>query len=256
MRKCWSHVFNPKVPTEFKRKREEIALAKAMEKKEAKKAERARKKRKRKAMKSKLSFQDDDDFVELEEDAAQKSQKGPSSSTSSSSLGKDPTIDTTFLPDKERDEKEKAIRLQLAAEWKEEQERIKAEEIVVIYSYWDGKGSRRAQKVKKGSTIGEFLGLVREAVEDLHGVATCDIMFVKADMILPHHYTFHELITTKARGKSGMPLFRFDVNQDIRIRHDATVASQESHPVKVLHRRWYEKNRHIFPASRWEVYSP
>jgi hypothetical protein len=25
---------------------------------------------------------------------------------------------------------------------------------------------------------------------------------------------------------------------------------------KVCERRWYEKNKHIFPASRWEIYDP
>lgn len=25
---------------------------------------------------------------------------------------------------------------------------------------------------------------------------------------------------------------------------------------KVVERRWYEKNKHIFPASRWEHYDP
>jgi protein FAM50 len=24
----------------------------------------------------------------------------------------------------------------------------------------------------------------------------------------------------------------------------------------VVHRSWYEKNKHIFPASRWEMWDP
>ena len=28
----------------------------------------------------------------------------------------------------------------------------------------------------------------------------------------------------------------------------------ESHAGKVVERHWYEKNKHIFPASRWEVF--
>jgi protein FAM50 len=38
--------------------------------------------------------------------------------------------------------------------------------------------------------------------------------------------------------------------------NDATVEKDESHPGKVAERRWYERNKHIFPASRWEVYDP
>jgi hypothetical protein len=30
----------------------------------------------------------------------------------------------------------------------------------------------------------------------------------------------------------------------------------QSHPGKVVDRKWYERNKHIFPASRWEVYDP
>jgi protein FAM50 len=64
------------------------------------------------------------------------------------------------------------------------------------------------------------------------------------------------LIVTKARGKSG-PLFHFDVHDDVRVGPvDTRVEKDESHPGKVVERRWYERNKHIFPASRWEVYDP
>ena len=32
-------------------------------------------------------------------------------------------------------------------------------------------------------------------------------------------------------------------------------ALEQSHAGKVVERHWYEKNKHIFPASRWEVLS-
>ena len=31
------------------------------------------------------------------------------------------------------------------------------------------------------------------------------------------------------------------------------LVSTQSHAGKVVERHWYEKNKHIFPASRWEV---
>nr|GEV37400.1 protein XAP5 circadian timekeeper [Tanacetum cinerariifolium] len=64
-------------------------------------------------------------------------------------------------------------------------------------------------------------------------------------------HSFYELIVNKARGKSG-PLFHFDVHEDVRTIADATVEKDESHAGKVVERHWYEKNKHIFPASRWE----
>ena len=82
------------------------------------------------------------------------------------------------------------------------------------------------------------------------------LLYIKEDLIIPHHYTFYDLIVTKARGKSG-PLFHFDVHDDVRIGlNDSRVEKDESHPGKVVQRGWYERNKHIFPASRWEGYDP
>jgi protein FAM50 len=41
-----------------------------------------------------------------------------------------------------------------------------------------------------------------------------------------------------------------------RLVNDARIEKDESHPGKVVERRWYERNKHIFPASRWEIYDP
>ena len=68
------------------------------------------------------------------------------------------------------------------------------------------------------------------------------------------HYTFYDFIVNKARGKSG-PLFNFDVHDDVRLLADANVEKDESHAGKVVERSWYQRNKHIFPASRWEVRS-
>ena len=63
--------------------------------------------------------------------------------------------------------------------------------------------------------------------------------------------TFYDLIATKARGKSG-PLFHFDVHDDVRVGPiDSRIEKDESHPGKVVERRWYERNKHIFPASKF-----
>lgn len=66
------------------------------------------------------------------------------------------------------------------------------------------------------------------------------------------HYTFYDFIINKARGKSG-PLFNFDVHDDVRLLADATKEKDESHAGKVVERSYYQRNKHIFPASRWEV---
>lgn len=148
-------------------------------------------------------------------------------------------------------------REKLSLEWKEKQAKIKAEEIEVVYSYWDGSGHRRSIKMKKGNSIQQFLQLALETLRKEFNelkLATVDqLMYVKEDLVIAHHYTFYDFIVTKARGKSG-PLFSFDVHDDIRIVNDAKVEKDESHAGKVCLRSWYERNKHIFPASRWEPY--
>ena len=39
----------------------------------------------------------------------------------------------------------------------------------------------------------------------------------------------------------------------MRLLADATKEKDESHAGKVVERSWYQRNKHIFPASRWEV---
>ena len=62
-------------------------------------------------------------------------------------LSKNPNVDTSFLPDREREESERKERERLRLEWLETQETIKAEEIEVTYSYWDGTGHRKSVMV-------------------------------------------------------------------------------------------------------------
>ncbi|KAM4697021.1 protein FAM50A [Rhinophrynus dorsalis] len=174
-------------------------------------------------------------------------------------LGKNPDVDTSFLPDRDREEEENRLREELRQEWERKQEKIKSEEIEITFSYWDGSGHRRTVKMKKGNTIQQFLQkaleILRKDFSELRSAGVEQLMYIKEDLIIPHHHSFYDFIVTKARGKSG-PLFNFDVHEDVRLLSDATVEKDESHAGKVVLRSWYEKNKHIFPASRWEPYDP
>ena len=114
-------------------------------------------------------------------------------------LGKNPSVDTGFLPDREREAAAEAKKAALAAEWQAEQDRVKAEEIGVTYSFWDGRGHRYETKVKKGWTIETFLNKCREQVKELRNCSPGDLMYVKEDLILPHSTSFYDLIVNKAR---------------------------------------------------------
>jgi protein FAM50 len=203
----------------------------------------------KKKLLSTLSFAGDEEEAALEDndDNAKKSKK-------------DPTVDTSFLPDKARDHQVKQARVALEKEWKAQQTRMQAEQLEITYSYWDGSGHRRSVVCQKGDSIGDFLELVRTKLarefKELGSVGADALVYVKEDLIIPQDLTFYDLIATKARGKSG-PLFHFDVHDDVRVGAiDARVEKDESHPGKVVERRWYDRNKHIFPASRWELYDP
>jgi hypothetical protein len=60
---------------------------------------------------------------------------------------KNPNVDTSFLPDREREENDRRAREELRQEWLRKQDELKTEEIEVTYSYWDGSGHRKSVMV-------------------------------------------------------------------------------------------------------------
>ncbi|KAI9180753.1 hypothetical protein LWI28_007846 [Acer negundo] len=212
-----------------------------------------RKKRKIKGN-SRLSFAED-----FESESEEEYESTEAKMLGRGKFGKDPTVETSFLPDSEREAEEQAERERLRKQWNREQEQIRNEPLQITYSYWDGAGHRRVIQVRKGDTIGEFLRAVQQQLapefREIRTTSVENLLYVKEDLIIPHQHSFYELILNKARGKSG-PLFHFDVHEDVRTIADATIEKDESHAGKVVERHWYEKNKHIFPASRWEIYDP
>lgn len=65
-------------------------------------------------------------------------------------IRKNPDVDTSFLPDREREEEENKLREELRQEWARKQNALKEEEIEITFSYWDGSGHRRGVIMKKG----------------------------------------------------------------------------------------------------------
>ncbi|KAH7889404.1 XAP5, circadian clock regulator-domain-containing protein [Phlebopus sp. FC_14] len=242
---------------DFQQRRKELEEAKAREAARTNELkEETKKVKKRKKTKSTLSFaMDDEGDGDGEASARQTPDENEERAIKRSKFRKNPNVDTSFLPDREREEAERKERERLRQEWLQKQDELKAEEIEITYSYWDGSGHRKAVTCKKGDAISTFLEKGRQQIPELRGVSVDNLMYIKEDLIIPHHYTFYDFIINKARGKSG-PLFNFDVHDDVRLLADATKEKDESHAGKVVERSWYQRNKHIFPASRWEVYDP
>jgi len=223
------------------------------------KAKEAKKEKDRNKVKA-LSFNLDEDEEDEDNDECDNSAENKSPEIiQKKRFGMNPDVDTSFLPDRDRDEEENRMREKLRLQWEEMQRKIKEEEVDITYSYWDGSGHRKSIGMKKGASIYQFLCKVLDNIRgefpELKTVTGDQLMFVKEDLIIPQTNTFYDFLVTKARGKTG-PLFEFDVREDVRLTHDPTIEKDESHAGKVILRSWYERNKHIFPASRWEPYDP
>ncbi|ETW31752.1 hypothetical protein PFFCH_00839 [Plasmodium falciparum FCH/4] len=172
---------------------------------------------------------------------------------------KDPTVNTSFLKDKERDKKIELKKKELRELYYKLENEQKEKVIDITYSYYDGSGHRRKISVKQKNTIGQF---INKCVDNLKNEfiqlrsASCEtLMFVKEDVILPNYITFYELIKNKAQGKTG-PLFSFDAVENLSGITDIRKEKTDTHAGKLVEKKWYEKNKHIFPASKWEIYKP
>jgi protein FAM50 len=76
---------------------------------------------------------------------------------------KNPNVDTSFLPDRERDEQERVHREELRKDWLDAQERLKEETIEITYSFWDGSGHRKSVEVRGKADDGADRNSARKA---------------------------------------------------------------------------------------------
>ncbi|KAK9367099.1 XAP5, circadian clock regulator-domain-containing protein [Lipomyces kononenkoae] len=191
---------------------------------------------------SKLSFADGD------EEAGQQVHEIKAKSTEVKQMVKkrrkvDPTVDTSFLTTKENEQWMSQQQEDLQNELLRQQEQSREEKVDLQFCYFDGTYVPGKVTVKKGDQIWVMLDRTRKGKKELHRGTVDDIIFVKDNIIIPHHYDFHYFIVKKVKTKAG-PLFDFEnPNEDIK-------------RTKVVHRTWYEKNKHIYPASIWQEFDP
>jgi protein FAM50 len=97
-----------------------------------------------------LSFAVDDegDDVSSANTPAAEDEDGEQPQPKRGKLSKNPDVDTSFLPDREREEEERRERERLRQEWLKRQEELKKEDIEITYSYWDGSGHRKSVIVR------------------------------------------------------------------------------------------------------------
>ncbi|KAI1200729.1 XAP5-domain-containing protein [Nemania serpens] len=191
--------------------------------------------------------------------------------------------------------REAAERETLRREFLERQERVKSSEIVIPFVFYDGANIPGGTvRVKKGDFVWQFLDKSRKVGADLGvgektnarrewaRVGVDDLIMVRGNVIIPHHYDFLFFIMNKTLGPNGTVLFNYDAGTS-RPRPGQPIANDDQTPLppaplssakvqtpddslegasddptltRVVDRRWYERNKHIYPASMWQDFDP
>ena len=163
----------------------------------------------------------------------------------SKKISKDPRVDTSFLADKDREEKQRLELASRAADHLKKSSVKKKEDFELHYSFWDGSGLRKQLILKKGCTIDALLSSCRQQllneVPELRAVSPSSLLFVIQGKIIPHHLTLYDIMEVRCPKDPRVPLIALG-------RHSAG----DDHPVRVVERRWLERNKHIYPFSVWE----
>ncbi|KAH8596133.1 XAP5, circadian clock regulator-domain-containing protein [Bisporella sp. PMI_857] len=139
----------------------------------------------------------------------------------------------------------------------------------------------RSRKVGAELGVGEKANSRREWAR----IGVDDLMMVRGSIIIPHHYDFYYFIINHSLGPSNRVLFDYSAEPpSLSIANppetpdpetynplsnpskakpskedqkpDLEGANDDPTYTKVVDRRWYERNKHIFPASVWQEFDP
>ncbi|OJJ88303.1 FAM50/XAP5 family protein [Aspergillus glaucus CBS 516.65] len=250
-----------------------------------------KKKKKKQLAKSKLSFADDEN-----DDTGDDSVATPQPSRS---VSKTPVEESRRIapnpnappPPKAMTkaalEAEAQTRDALRKEFLAMQEAVKHTEILIPFIFYDGTNIPAGSvRVKKGDPVWLFLDRCRKVGAELGvggkgawkgaakgrrewaRVSVDDLMLVKGEIIVPHHYELYYFIANRVPNlsKSGGLLFDYsnkpapapETDDPLSRPSDEQLEGADKDPMltKVVDRRWYERNKHIFPASLWHEYEP
>ncbi|KAL2200200.1 XAP5, circadian clock regulator-domain-containing protein [Corynascus similis CBS 632.67] len=183
--------------------------------------------------------------------------------------------------------REAAEREALRKEFLMLQAAVKATEIAIPFVFYDGTNIPGGiVRVKKGDFVWLFLDKSRKvgaqlevgadksvnARRDWARVSVDDLLLVRGTMIIPHHYEFYYFIINKTIGPGNRLLFDYSSEATPTQTAAATPgitevgrapalselegASDDPTITKVVDRRWYQRNKHIYPANMWQEFDP
>jgi protein FAM50 len=199
-----------------------------------------------------FKFEDDDEEDDNESYEEKKEKIAPLIKTYKLKVGKDPSVDTSFLPDKERDEAIEKENEKLRLIWLDEQEKIKEELFTIDYCYYDGTSHKKSMTLKKGETIRTFLDEARLNFPELKGVSLNDLMFLKDNYNVPDNFTFYELFEIRAKDPTYETFSRWTDVEQLRT---FQLGGQSTQLARIVERNFYEKNAQSFPFTNWVLFT-
>ncbi|KAK1779769.1 XAP5-domain-containing protein [Copromyces sp. CBS 386.78] len=190
--------------------------------------------------------------------------------------------------------REAAEREAIRKEFLAKQAAVKASEIAIPFVFYDGtnipggmvrvkKGDHAWLFLDKSRKVGAERGVGQDKILNARRawarVSVDDLLLVRGSIIIPHHYEFYFFIINKTMGPGNKRLFDYSddapvppsdpiVDADAAISTPAsrlaalpdimTLEGANDDPTftKVVDRRWYQRNKHIYPASTWQEFEP
>ncbi|OTB01060.1 hypothetical protein M426DRAFT_64662 [Hypoxylon sp. CI-4A] len=260
------------------------------------KKQKQKKKKEKKGTKvggSKLSFGDDDD-VENGDDGDAHGEDNDIGEKKSKFQANSSVSVVPRAVTKSALRREAADRETLRREFLMRQAAVKVTEIAIPFVFYDGTDiPGGVVRVKKGDFVWVFLDKSRKVGAELGvgekanarrewaRVGVDDLMMVRGNIIIPHHYDFLFFIMNKSLGPNGKLLFDYlaeaskppppspseteentgplQTTQTMKKQVDVRAlegSSDDPTFTKVVDRRWYERNKHIYPASVWQEFDP
>lgn len=243
-----------------------------------------KKKPKKKKQKKLLSFDND----EGEEQSGNEEDQTKAKVKANATVGLVPKSMTKSALRKEATEREA-----LRKEFLSIQEAVKGTEIAIPFVFYDGSdipgGTVRVKKgdyvwvfLDKSRKIGAELGVGEktQAVRKWARVGVDDLLIVRSGLIIPHHYDFYYFLINQSLGPNGQRIFDYAADKasapppsdkptgGLMTAAESKAAAKAALPdintlegadddpsvTKIVDRRWYESNQHIYPASTWQMF--
>ena len=174
---------------------------------EAKRQKKKKAKKNLGAAAAKLSFADE----EAEEEEAAEAEgvaEGAAGEkpTKFGKFGKNPTVKTDFLPDRDREIEDTREAIRLKGEYKEAIKAKMETEFTIHVVYWQPRGTlmqdikkdKHTMVCKYGETVGDLLQRFRDKhykkYPELARVTGEQCIYQKEGLIIPHHFTWFELL--------------------------------------------------------------